>query len=434
MYLDNILAEKNAESCGISYEEILMDSIKTSEAVYASEVFAMSSEFAVRTLGSEGVEDWWPKIKAFFKKLWENLKRLLAKVIAWVAALPNKIIALCKKIYVAWVKAGIEGKMKNLEKNIAKGIIALDDNLAKDFNQTDWGITKPDVINESVLAVVNGIKRDNGANRAQDITGSILVADIDREKIRSFVEAASKASATAENAEGSVKEEMKSAMELVHDEIEKFEDKTQDKMTLTLDNLRNWYTNIKNDTFSKSFKKVSRGIEVAIEVMDRLHKSASKEFEAYYKAEDENGAKWLTLQLKAINSLTAAVVYADGYLAKLYATVAMNNAKMVIAGIKCWVPSNKAAAPNGNGGAGGNGGNRGNGNSGGRGNGGNRGNGGGNHGNRGNNGNGGNGGGSPSTEEAAAAAAAAAARVAEGDDDLVGLSSKDPDFAAFLKM
>ena len=349
MYLDNILAEKNVESCGVSYEEILMDSIKTSEAIYASEVFAMSSEFAVRTLGSEGVEDWWPKIKAFFKKLWENLKRLLAKVIAWIAALPNKIIALCKKIYVAWAKSGIEGKMKNLEKNISKGIIALDQNLTNDFNQTDWGITNLDVISESVLNVVNGINRNTGRNPAQQITGNILGADINRDKIRSFVEEASNASANAEIAEGSVKDEMKSAMDRVRDEIEKFEDKTPAKQTLSIDKLRTWYSDVKNDKYSKEFKKVSRGIEVSIEVMDKLHKDASKEFEAYYKAEDENGAKWLTLQLKAINSLTAAVVYADGYLAKLYATVAMNNAKMVMAGIKCWVPSNKATPANGSG-------------------------------------------------------------------------------------
>lgn len=408
MYLDNILAEKNVESCGVSYEEILMDSIKTSEAVYASEAFAMSSEFAVRTLGSEGVEDWWPKIKAFFKKLWENLKRLLAKVIAWIAALPNKIIALCKKIYTAWVKSGIEGKMKNLEKNLAKGIIALDDSLAKDFNQTDWGITKPDVINESVLNVVNGINRNAGRTPAQKIVGSILVADINRDKIRTFVEDASKASANAEIAEGSAKDEMKSAMDLVRDEIEKFEDKTQEKATLSIDNLRTWYTNVKNDTYSKAFKKVSRGIEVSIEVMDKLHKDASKEFEAYYKAEDENGAKWLTLQLKAINSLTAAVVYADGYLARLYATVAMNNAKMVMAGIKCWIPSNKAKStdktPTGKT----------------------------NNGGSSNQGNGQQNGGKTSST---ISAARASALEHSADVDISDIAySKDPDFSAFLKM
>lgn len=338
MYLDNILITKNADP-SISYSEILLDSMTVSESVQEAEALALTSEFSNHTLGSEAASDWWPKIKAFFKKIWESLKRMFAKVVAWIAALPNKIVALCKKIYAVWVKRGLEGKMKNLRKNVEKKIVGLNPELAKDFNDTDWGFQDPLLLSSSFKKLVEKARKDDADN---DFAVKILTGALTREVIREAVQGASKGYAEVAGAEdeGSSLSELKERIRNICDDVrsgieQTIEDEYKDKV-ISLANLEEWYATVKNDTFAKEFKKISKLVTISIEVMDRLHEKAYKEFETLYKNDDEDGVKMLTLELKGINLITQAAIYAEGFLARIYATAALNRAKMVVAGIKCF--------------------------------------------------------------------------------------------------
>lgn len=338
MYLDNIVLAKNAES-SVSYSEILMTTISVSEDIADAEMLALSSEFKSHVLGSEAASDWWPKIKAFFKKIWESLKRMFAKVVAWIAALPNKIVALCKKIYATWVKRGLEGKMKNLRKNVEKKIVGLNPELAKDFNDTDWGFQDPLLISDSFKKLVEKAKKDDADN---DFAVKILTGALTREAIREAVQGASKSYAATAGAEdeGSSLSELKERVRNICDDVrtdieQAVEAEYKDKI-ISLPNLEEWYSTVKNDAFAKEFKKISKLVTISIEVMDRLHEKAYKEFETLYKNDDEDGVKMLTLELKGINLITQAAIYAEGFLARIYATAALNRAKMVVAGIKCF--------------------------------------------------------------------------------------------------
>lgn len=338
MYLDNILLTKNVCS-SVSYSEILMDCMSTSESVQEAEAWALTSEFSRHTLGSEAASDWWPKIKAFFKKIWEALKRMFAKVVAWIASLPNKIVTLCKKIYEAWVKRGLEGKMKNLRKNIEKKIVGLNPELAKDFNDTDWGFQDPLLIKDSFKKFVEEAPKKDQKN---NFAALVMKGALTREVIREVVQGAAKTYAETVNAaeEGGnlsdLKDRVRDICEDIRTGIEDAVDAEYKDKVISFANLEEWYSTVKNDHFAKEFKTVSRSITVSIEVMDRLHEQAYKEFETMYKNDDEDGAKMLTLELKGINVITQAAIYAENFLARIFATAALNRAKMVVAGIKCF--------------------------------------------------------------------------------------------------
>lgn len=339
MYLDNIVLAKNAES-SVSYSEILMTTISVSEDIADAEMLALSSEFKSHVLGSEAASDWWPKIKAFFKKIWEALKRLFAKVVAWIMALPNKIVALCKKIYEAWVKRGLEGKMKNLRKNIQKKIVGLNPELARDFNSTDWGFQDADDIAKGFRKKLDDFKKEHTQDPMANIVERVLTGLLTREIIREVAGMLSGRYAEIASDEDSTshfKEDVSEVCDGVRDFVEDITEKDQSgKYIVNYENLETWYSSVKNETYSKEFKKVSKLLNTSIEVMDRMHERAYKEFETLYKNNDEDGAKMLTLELKGLNILTQGVVYTESFLSKMYATAALNRAKMVIAAIKCF--------------------------------------------------------------------------------------------------
>ena len=353
MYLDNILARSNQTESSISYHEILLDSIEVNSAVQDSEVFAITSEFSKHTLGSEAVSEWWPKIKAFFKKVWEAVKRLLSKVVAWLAALPSKLVAICKKIYTLWVKRGVEGRVKNLRDNIKKNIVHLDAEAAEDFKNTDWGIQDPDIIDEAIAKVNEALgtgdtkagtdkiseKLGTGANDAKKFIRSVCgMESFDAEITKKVLEGLAAANAVDEDSvtvKEVIKEDILPAVQnAVSDIIDADRSKSYE---VSEAKISEWFESVKNDKMAKAYEKVSKRSSRFIEYLDRFHKNASKAFDNFEKDDDEDGAKALIAGLKAVNQITSAVILADGFFAKLYATCALNTAKMLNAAIKCYV-------------------------------------------------------------------------------------------------
>lgn len=356
MFLDNIVLAHSAEENSISYSEILAESIESSEAIQASEAFAIYSEFAKHTLGSEAVSDWWPKIKAFFRKIWENLKRLLTKMAAWMAALPSKIIALCKKIYTMWVKHGVEGRVKNLKSNIAKKLVHLDKDLAESFKQTDWGIQNPNIIEGAVDLVYKNLDKDSEGGKLLDefiakfkstradakafIGGLFGISTFDAVITDAVIdELASSYANPDEDVDFDPNEYFRETiMATVQNAISDVIDADRSGANEVNEaNITRWYTDVKNDAIAKSYEKLSKRFTRIVEYLDRKHKAASKAFDTLYKNDDEDGIKALIAALKAMNKITAGVIVADGFFAKLYATCALNEAKMLNEAIKCYV-------------------------------------------------------------------------------------------------
>jgi hypothetical protein len=355
MYLDNILISKPADT-NVSYSEILMDCIETSEAIYASEAFAISSEFAKRTLGSEAVSDWWPKIKAFFHKIWENLKRIITKMAAWMASLPVRIITLCKKIYTMWVKRGVEGRVKNLKTNLAKKIVHLDKDAAESFKQSDWGIQNPNIIEEAVDAAykaldsdpkaakfINEMTSNFGTTREKAkafLSGLFGLSTFDTTIADSFVKHLADSYADVDkDAAFDPKEAFKeSVMSIVQNAISDTMDRDRSKENEVSEaKIMEWFSCVKNNEIAKKYEKLSVRFTRVIEYLDRKHKNASKTFDTLYKNDDEDGIKALIAELKAMNKLTVGIIIADGFFAKLYASCALNIAKMLNEAIKCYV-------------------------------------------------------------------------------------------------
>lgn len=351
MYLDNIMISKSADN-DVSYSEILLDCIETSEAICASEAFAISSEFAKHTLGSEAASDWWPKIKAFFRKIWENLKRIITKMAAWMASLPAKIIALCKKIYTMWVKRGVEGRVKNLKSNLEKKIVHLDKEAAESFKQTDWGIQNPSIIDEAIDVAYKAMDNDPVVSKY------ISNFSTTREKVKTFLsglfglstfdysiaDGCIKYLAVAytnvdEDVAFDPKETFKeSVMTIVQNAISEVMDRDRsNENEVSEAKIMEWFSCVKNNEIAKKYEKLSGRFNRIIEYLDRKHKNASKTFDTLYKNDDEDGIKALIAELKAMNKLTAGVIIADAFFAKLYASCALNIAKMLNEAIKCYV-------------------------------------------------------------------------------------------------
>lgn len=373
MYLDNILISKSADA-DVSYSEILMDCIENSEAIQASEAFAITTEFKKHTLGSEAAEDWWPKIKAFFRKIWENLKRIITKMAAWMAALPSKIIALCKKIYTMWVKRGVDGRVKNLKTNLSKKIVHLDKDAAESFKQTDWGIQNPNIIENAIDLVYKNLDKDSEGGKWLD--SIIAEFKADRAKAKEFV-AGIFGLSTFDSAIADFFIQLLASSYANPDEDVDFDPNAafresimaavQNAISDVIDadrngeyevneaNITRWWTDVKNDNIAKSYDKLGRRFTRIIEYLDRKHKTASKQFDTLYKNDDEDGIKQLIAELKAMNKITAGAIVADGFFAKLYATCALNEAKMLNEAIKCYVSGKGDGKTGGSGEAGGKG-------------------------------------------------------------------------------
>ena len=355
MYLDNILLIKNADS-SVSYQEILMDSILVSESVQEAETTALTTEFSRHTLGSEAASDWWPKIKAFFRKIWENLKRLLAKAAAWIIAIPAKLSALVSKVLTMWHKRGLEGKAKNLWKNLDKKIVGPDANAVKDFENTDWGAI-PCSLESSADKVATKISKEVEDSKTKMIarlathghaSARIMIALIKilkaetptfaNEDIDDIARLEVQDDDTVESSEvrDSIIEVFQEAMDF-RESSQNFERKYR----LTKANLEEWIAYFKNDSASKDFKKYSHCVSSAIESLDRRHQNAMKDFERLYKEEDEDGIKFLIAKLKVMNQLTMILIGIDGVIAKICASQTLNLAKMTVAAIKCFTVEGK---------------------------------------------------------------------------------------------
>lgn len=355
MYLDNILLIKNTDS-SFSYSEILMDSILVSESVQEAEAIALTTEFSRHTLGSEAASDWWPKIKAFFRKIWENLKRLLAKAAAYILAIPAKLSALVSKVLTMWHKRGLDGKAKNLWKNLDKKIVGPDANAVKDFENTDWGAI-PCSLESSADKVATKISKDvedakakmisrlsSGGSATTHVMISLIkiikaetptFADEDIEDI-ARLEIQDNDSVESSQVKDSIVEVFQEAMDF-RESSQNFERKYK----ITKANLEEWIAYFKNDRASKDFKKYSHCVSSAIESLDRKHQNAMKDFERLYKEEDEDGVKFLIAKLKVMNQLTMILIGIDGVIAKICASQTLNLAKMTVAAIKCFTAEGK---------------------------------------------------------------------------------------------
>ncbi len=355
MYLDSLIAERSAKETSVSYSEMMSVLISSVEEISQSELAIVKAEFMLKQVATEGADEWWAKIKAFFRKIWENVKRVIVKFVAWCRTIPDKIIVLWRKILTWWSTYGLEGKIKSLKDNIAKGKVWISKSGLRDYVETDWGICDADIaMQQYTVAIEDLTKKDNpsselGKNLKESLekityhykTILKVIVNGDEEAMNELAEAMVNEDDFEPSNFSSVAAEFISYVSSSIEEIEEKESKGNRKDILNVNNIFSWFNTIKNGDINKKVEVLNKKSSRIIDSLEKKHKRVSESFERLYKEDDKDGVQTLVAKLKLINYAISGTMILNSKVARIYAKCAQNLAKKVLFVLKVFTSDPK---------------------------------------------------------------------------------------------
>jgi hypothetical protein len=300
MYLDNIIKSSQAAPVPeITYSEIMEDTLRMVEVEGAGELALLKAEATKQILGSEAPAEWWSKIKAVARKIFEMLKNLISKVFAFIKTIPDRIAALCNRIATKVVGAGLENKVKALgsASEVEVNSKTFEELKKREFEWFMFGVEGVyDVKSGKGKELVGKIEALDAAikNASSAIAGLDSKSSDYEEKVQTEKEKVISAKNDVADAERSLKESP----------YKPFEQEYNSEASI-LGLAQNLVAYFKNKKYSTSAKAIAQENEKNIREAASTYRKAMSKYEAAVKAEDEEAVKNCLKAAKDLRAITA---------------------------------------------------------------------------------------------------------------------------------
>jgi hypothetical protein len=310
MYFDTLRQTASASQAvsNISFMDVMDEAMACTEVHSEASIGLIMAEAEFVGQGSEASSDWWAKIKATIRKMWEALKKLLAKIITFVKSIPGRLMNLARKIATRWQTMGIEKRLSAIEKNKA-GF-----KLKPGVKLSALEATGLDAMTKTILDTIDGAS-------SLDLTDADLAnGDKTLEKLKA--------------------------------EIGKFEENATKTPVKNLSAepgaIRAVFNDVAKGTLTKVFEKDAENVKKVVAKIDKGTDAIAKKYDKAYKSSNEEEVKKITKGLSLYRRLGSIVASYASKLQVFGSKVVLSHAKYVNAAVHAWVPVAKkepAAAP-----------------------------------------------------------------------------------------
>lgn len=271
MYLDHLKSNFKSAEPEVTFSECLEAALYCTEVHSAADAYLIKSEaeymFASESGDEKAEGGYWAKIKSVIKHMWEAFKTLVAKAIAYVKTIPEKLMNLCRKIGARIQSIGLKGKWEAVKGHVGA-------NAPKDIKYLE--------INALSMGFKNDVIDAIDALKAEDIQSNRASAESNLNELR----------------------------EEVNDQKSKYwkvaDSKTVEEVIKGVSDM------------ADAADKVLAGIDRSLKSANTKADDSAKRFEALYKAKDEAGVKKVTQELSFYRH--AAVLYIKA--SQMFATFA----------------------------------------------------------------------------------------------------------------
>jgi hypothetical protein len=356
MFFDEIIQERdNAKLANFSFADMVDCSIEVIESLCNDQAEIIALEAKNRLFGSEGIDEWWAKIKTFFRKIWETIKNYCAKLIVFVMTIPAKIGAFTNKIIAMWESRGIKKRIESLRSNFKDDLIVVKNEEKNAFEKKDWGIQEPEAAAQKAKILISVIFSIIDKFESE--------SDITVASIKSMV-AAAIASKCANNASGtagiaSIQLAKSIPDYLSAEDYEKFgkkiakviglmgsamsndsaSEEKEHHYELSSSNLEIWYSSVKDGGYEKAAKKYLEEMKKLNKEIEDDMKRRMNMFESAYKDKDEDKVSGLVNSLKALRAIITSLAVTNGTIGNKFAKMLVNRTKMINAAAAIFIGS-----------------------------------------------------------------------------------------------